>query len=70
VHHVGVMLTGEYISGPAHVRCKLIYLVNTVNDTLYNVLVAQVAEDKFICFSVRKLVPLAVDSPHPVTFRP
>src|SRR4030042_1093475 len=67
VHHIGIMLSGEDISGTAHICGKLIYLIKeTVEHVLAHVLIAKIADNEFIGNSGAELGVFEIDSPYPV----
>ena len=63
------MLAGEYIAGAAHIRRKLIHLIEATIDELaaYD-LFPQIADGEIIRISLGERIELEIDSTYPETF--
>src|ERR1700683_1962338 len=69
MHDVGVMLAGEYITGPAHVGRELIDLVKaTIDDLAAYERIPQIADDEVIRGSFGKRIELEIDTANPEAF--
>jgi hypothetical protein len=69
VHDLGVMFAGEYIAGAAHVRRKLIHLIEATIDKLaaYE-LFPQIADGEIIRISLGERIEFEIDSTDPEAF--
>jgi hypothetical protein len=70
VHDVRVVFPRENISSTAHIRGKLIHLVETVVDYGATYLrVAKIPNEEVVCCGLRELRKLEINSANPVTLR-
>src|SRR4051812_44501173 len=70
VHDGGVVLTGEDVAGPAHVRGELIDVVDAAHDLRYDGGIPEVRLDELVNGGCRELVLLHVDASDPMPFGP
>jgi hypothetical protein len=69
MHDIGIMLSGEYIAGAAHVRSELIDLVESAVDNLTaSVGVPQISDHEVIGLRFGKWIYFEIDSADPETF--
>jgi hypothetical protein len=65
VHHSGIVLTREDVSGASHIRGKLADQVDAAQNLGHDTGIAEVADDEFLSRAVRKLLIFEVNAPHP-----
>src|ERR1039458_4803580 len=68
MHDGGIVLPGEDISGPAHIGCKLVDFVDSLDHLADGGLVAQVADDEFVSRGRGEVVRLEIDGANPIAF--
>src|SRR5215467_8200917 len=69
VHHIGVMIPGKDITGPAHIGSKLIDFVKVLIQHISgNALISEVTNDKIIGGGVAEPRIPEIDTAHPKTF--
>jgi hypothetical protein len=69
VHDVGIVLTGEDITGSAHIGRKLIDLIETAVDHMsHEIWVTQVADHEIIGLGLAEPRELEIGASHPEAF--
>jgi hypothetical protein len=69
MHDVGVMLASKYITGTAHIRRKLIDLIEaTIDDLAAQERIPQITDHEIIRWRFGKWIELEIDSANPETF--
>src|SRR5262245_54859108 len=69
MHHIGVVFSGEDIAGPSHVSGELINFIKAPIDRMfYEILVAEIADDKIIRLRLAEAWEFEVGASHPETF--
>ena len=68
MHHCGIVLASENVTGPAHIGGQLVYFFYTRHRFLCNILVAEVANYKFVRWRGTVFVVFQIYSTHPIAF--
>src|SRR5580704_5925015 len=69
VHQVRVMLTGEDVSGPAHVSGQLIdFIEATIDPMFYEIRITKVADDEIVSLSFAKAREFEIYASNPKAF--
>jgi hypothetical protein len=67
MHHVGIVITSEYVSGASHVGSQLIDLVDAAHYISDNARIPQVTNDKLVSWDFAEFVEFEIDCPNPIT---
>src|ERR1041385_1342949 len=67
MHNIRVVLAGKYVTGSPHIRRKLVHIIiGAVNNSVYNLLIAQIADNKFVGNCFGKIGILQVNAFDPI----
>jgi hypothetical protein len=69
MHHGGIVLARENVSGAAHIGSELIEFVDSFDGQAPNIFFAEVTEKEFISVRIRKLMLFYVRAANPVPLR-
>jgi hypothetical protein len=65
MHDGRVMLSGEYVTGAAHVRGELVDFIDSVEDLLGEGLISKIAEKEFIGGRLGEFMAFDIDAAYP-----
>jgi hypothetical protein len=65
MHDARVMLSGEYVTGAAHVGGELVDFIDALEDLAGEALIAKIAENKFVGGRLGEFMAFDIDGAYP-----